>query len=89
MLDKIEQVTPEADYKIRLVYQDGETVLVDFATVIQEGGIFSALADPEIFRQVKVGERGRSIVWPGDLDFCADALRLQGQVVSPKFSSAA
>jgi hypothetical protein len=35
---------------------------------------FAAFADPEFFAQVRVSEDGRSLEWPGDLDFCADAL---------------
>jgi hypothetical protein len=27
---------------------------------------------PAFFAQVRVGERGRSAEWPGELDFCAD-----------------
>jgi len=41
--------------------------------LIGKGGL-AALADPKVFAQVKVGERGRSLEWPGEIDFCADAL---------------
>lgn len=27
-----------------------------------------------LFARASVGERGRSLVWPGEIDFCADAL---------------
>ena len=37
-------------------------------------GVFAVLADPAIFTRVRIGERGRSLEWPGELDFCADAL---------------
>src|ERR1035437_1566638 len=37
-------------------------------------GVFAAFADPAFFVQVSVGERGRSLEWPGEIDFCADAL---------------
>jgi Protein of unknown function (DUF2442) len=36
--------------------------------------VFAALADPEAFAQIRIGERGRSLEWPGEIDFCADAL---------------
>jgi hypothetical protein len=89
MLHTIEHAKTEPDYKVRLDYSDGTTFLVNFASVIQEGGVFSTLADPEVFKQVTIGPRGRSICWPGEIDFCADALRMQGQVISRKVSSAA
>ena len=89
MHDTVQKVLAQEDYKIRLEYQDGVTVIVDFSPVIQEGGIFSTLADPDFFKQVRLGDRRRSIIWPGELDFCADALRLEGQVVNRNISSAA
>lgn len=36
-------------------------------------GVFTALVDPAMFAQVRAGERGRSLEWPGEGDFCADA----------------
>jgi hypothetical protein len=37
-------------------------------------GVFAAAAGPAVFAQVRVGEGGRSLEWPGEIDFCADAL---------------
>ena len=78
MLRTIHSVAPEPNYKLRLTYADGETIVVDFTPVIQRGGVFAPLSDPEFFSQVSIGERGRYIQWPGELDFCADALWLEG-----------
>jgi hypothetical protein len=78
MLRTIRSVAPEANYKLRLTYSDGETIVADFTPVIQRGGVFAPLSDPEFFSQVSIGERGRYIQWPGALDFCADALWLEG-----------
>jgi len=66
------------NYKLRLTYADGETIVVDFTPVIQRGGVFAPLSDPEFFSQASIGEGGRYIQWPGELDFCADALWLEG-----------
>ena len=70
------QASPLPDHKLNLVYSDGESVIADFAPLIAMGGVYSALANPGYFAQVSVGERGRYIQWPGELDFCADALWL-------------
>jgi hypothetical protein len=78
MLDVITEATPEANDVLRLRYADGAVIRVDFRPVIEQGGVFSALADPAVFVQVSIGEHGRSLEWPGAIDFCADALRLQG-----------
>ena len=78
MLRTIRSVVPEPNYKLRLTYADGETIVVDFTPVIQRGGVFAPLSDPEFFSQVLIGERGRYVQWPGELDFCVDALWLEG-----------
>ena len=78
LLRTIHSVAPEPNYTLRLTYADGEVIVVDFTPVIQRGGVFAPLSDPEFFSQVSIGERGRYIQWPSELDFCADALWLEG-----------
>lgn len=73
----ISEVWAEPDYKVRLLYSDGIVEIVDFKPVIARGGVFAALLEPDLFSRVSVGERGRYITWPGELDFCADALWLE------------
>ena len=73
----IESAVVGRDNCLTLMYRDGERITVDFKKVIDRGGVFAKLADPTYFRQVTVGPRGRSIEWPGELDFCADALWLE------------
>jgi hypothetical protein len=79
MLRRIQHVQALPDYHLRLVYEGGSEVVVDFAPIVSEAGVFAPLADPALFAQVSLGDRGRSICWPGEIDFCADALWLQAQ----------
>ena len=72
----IVQAIPLSEYKVSLIYSDGESVIVEFEPLIAMGGVYSALSDPGYFAQVSVGEHGRYIQWPGELNFCADALWL-------------
>ncbi len=37
-------------------------------------GVFVGFDDPAFFARAAVGERGRSLEWPGEIDLCADAL---------------
>ncbi len=83
----ISHASAKPDYKLHLVYSDGTLVTVDFKPIIERGGIFQPLVDPQFFSQVSVGDRGRYIEWPGGIDFCADALRLEGQLDIPAESS--
>ena len=39
--------------------------------------MFAPWADYGFFRRAMIGEHGRTLTWPGELDFCADALWLQ------------
>ena len=47
---------------------------------------FEAWADRKVFQEVRVDESG-AVVWPGEIDLCADALylRLTGKAVEDVF----
>jgi hypothetical protein len=60
-------------HTVALTWQNGQTTVSSFHHLIGRG-VFAPLADPSFFSLVTVGERGRSLEWPGELDFCADAL---------------
>jgi Protein of unknown function (DUF2442) len=79
MFRTIDNITLRPNHQLLLHYAGGEDVLVEFRSVIEHGGVFARLAEPHFFAQVRVGERGRYIEWPGDLDFCADTLWEEGQ----------
>ena len=80
----LKSVKPLADFRVELIYTNSEVVVADFKAIIAKGGVFTALADPAVFRAVTLGEGGRYIEWPHEIDFCADALYMQyaGVVVS-------
>jgi len=75
----IVNVALEPMYRLRLTYAGGEAVTVDFARVIALGGALAPLKDRKYFSQVSIGAAGRSLEWPGGIDFCADALWLEGK----------
>ncbi len=75
MLYQLTKVTPINSTQLELLYQDGKCIVVDFKPIIEKGGVFSMLADPQVFSKVRLGNRGRYIAW-GEIDFCADSFRL-------------
>ncbi|HET6880508.1 MAG TPA: DUF2442 domain-containing protein [Pirellulales bacterium] len=79
MFPTIQRVSVRPDRQLLLQYADGEEVLIDFRPVTERGGVFTSLAEPEFFAQVRIGDGGRYIEWPGNLDFCADALWQEGR----------
>ncbi|MFI5338127.1 MAG: DUF2442 domain-containing protein [Opitutales bacterium] len=60
-------------YTVAVTWANGETTVNSFAHLVDKG-VFAAFSDPALFAQARVGERGRSLEWPGEIDFCADAL---------------
>jgi hypothetical protein len=87
MLYTIANITTLPNYRLRLNYTDGFDVIINFEPLIAKGSVFSALADPQFFLKVALGERGRYIFWD-DIDFCADALRI-GEDFEQEFESLA
>ncbi len=60
-------------HTVTLTWANGATTVNRFDHLVGKG-VFTAFNDPACFAQVSVGERGRSLEWPGEIDFCADAL---------------
>jgi hypothetical protein len=65
-------------YKIGLTFSNGKSVQIDFSKKIELNTATSPLADAAFFKRVKITRGGRAIEWPGEIDFCADALWLEG-----------
>jgi hypothetical protein len=80
-LPRIATVEVLPEFQLRIRYSDGMNVRVDFRPIIQRGGVFARLGDAAFFSQVQVDNRGRSVYWPGEIDFCADALRQTASTV--------
>ena len=71
MNPRVKSVLPESDYTLLITFNNGEHGLFDVKPYMSHG-IFTALNDKNIFRQVKAFNG--SILWPGDLDLCPDTL---------------
>jgi hypothetical protein len=65
---------PDAATKtVALTWQNGARTVSDFGHLVGRG-VFAELAVPTVFAKARIGDRGRSLEWPGEIDFCADAL---------------
>lgn len=83
MFHHIVAIQVEPNHLLQITYNDGEVVRADFRSVISQGGIFSPLVDPAFFSLAAIDTHGRAVVWPGELEFCADALRLEWGLREP------
>ena len=75
-------VQHEAEFKLRLRYDDGTEGTVDLSSEIRKGGVFAALEDPAVFSSVRIGEFGQ-IEWPNGVDICSNALYLRLTKATP------
>jgi hypothetical protein len=69
----VDAVADPATFTVALTWANGQRTVNSFRHLVGKG-VFAAFADPGFFDQVRVGARGRSLEWPGERDFCADAL---------------
>ena len=71
MNPRVKDVSPEAGFRLKLTFTNGETGLFDCSGML-DTGIFRELRDEAYFRQARV-EAG-TVVWPHEQDICPDTL---------------
>lgn len=82
----VKAVTYIDGYRLKLLFDDKETKIVDLSDVVRNGGYyFKPLQDIELFKQVSLDddEYPSSIRWPNDADLCPDTLYEMGVDVRP------
>ncbi len=75
---RVTDVQPLDDYRLRVVFSDGVTREVDCSFLLR-GTLGEPLRDPEYFRQARVDEEARTVVWPNGLDPAPELLYNGGQ----------
>jgi len=71
---RITAVEPLHAHNLRLTFSDGLVRDVDLSPLLH-GPLGNPLRDPDYFRQVRVDQQSRTIVWPNGLDPDPDMLR--------------
>ncbi len=75
MFPRITRVKHIQDYLLEITFADGNKAMLDFREkIVGRGGIFAALENVALFKQVEVDEEARTLVWPNGVDFCPDVL---------------
>ena len=75
---RVSDVQPLDGYRLRVVFNDGVTREVDCSFLLR-GTLGEPLRDPEYFRQARVDEEARTVVWPNGLDPAPEVLYEAGQ----------
>ena len=82
MLLRITAVEPLDGYRLRLTFNDGVVTEADFIDDVW-GPLGEPLRDLSYFRQVRVDEESRTIVWPNGLDPAPEVLHGDHQAAPP------
>ncbi len=71
---RVTEVEALPEFRLRVVFADGLAGLVDLSRMVHspKAGVFAALADPNLFAQVRL-EFG-TVAWPNELDLAPDAM---------------
>lgn len=64
---RVTEAEPLDEHRLRVSFNDGVVRDVDCAFLMR-GTLGHPLQDPEYFRQVRVDDEARTVVWPNGLD---------------------
>ena len=74
MLHDVVSATLVGEYRIELVFDDGERGVVDFSKYVDRGGVFERLRDSDFFRSFTVDRELGVITWGGEVDIAPETL---------------
>lgn len=78
MLHTVKKVEYINGYKLKLIFNDGKTKIIDFESRLETAkNMFLPLKDVDFFKKVK--SDGTTLVWPNGLDLCPDVLYSLGK----------
>ena len=71
---RLKEVMALSGCRLKVCFQDGLEGIVDMSALVlsEDAGVFAALRDEKVFRQVFL-EYG-AVTWPGEIDLAPDAM---------------
>lgn len=76
MNPRVKEVTPLADYQLKITFTNGETGIYNCRPLLNFG-VFKELKDEVYFRQVRA--EGGTVIWPHEQDICPDTVYLDSE----------
>lgn len=73
------EATPIADYGVHVRFEDSTSADIDLSYLLDYGGVFEPLRDPEYFRQLRADTEAGTIVWPNEADVAPETLYAHAQ----------
>jgi hypothetical protein len=77
LMIRVTDVQPLDGYRLRVAFNDGVVRDVDCSFLLR-GTLGEPLRDPAYFRQVRVNDEARTVVWPNGLDPAPELLYSSG-----------
>ena len=76
VLYEIIEAVAHPDHTVTITWSDGACGVVDFLPIIDRGGWFTPLRDPDYFvATMLLLPGGIGLTWPEEIDYSADGLR--------------
>lgn len=60
------------DFKLELTFDDGKSGIFDCRPLIEKGGVFSRLGDPELFKRARVNPELGVVTWEDQVDIAPE-----------------
>lgn len=67
-------------HTVHVRFEDGLAADVDLSYLLEYGGVFKPLRDPEFFRQLRADAEAGTIVWPNEADIAPETLYARAQL---------
>jgi hypothetical protein len=77
------EATPKAGATVHVRFEDGTAADVDLSYLLEYGGVFEPLRDPDYFRRLRADQDAGTIVWPNDADIAPETLYAHAQRRAP------
>ncbi len=68
------EAQPLEGHRVHVRFEDGVAAEVDLRYLVDYGGVFEPLRDPDFFRRLHASSEAGTIVWPNDADIAPETL---------------
>ena len=65
------------DYRIKLVFEDGKSGVMDFSSYVNKGGVFKKFKDINYFKSFVVDPEVKTLAWADEIDIAPETLYTQ------------
>ena len=77
MLHDVISASYKGEYRIEIVFEDGQRGVVDFSPYLKRGGVFRRFRDIGFFRAFRVNAELGTLTWNDEIDIAPETLYAQ------------